>query len=186
MNIHQVSVIYVEEQDRILVRFNTVEGEELRLWLTRRMLGRVLEPLHDAVGHLEARKTQLPDSSPEARRMLADLKRAEVVKQADFSTPYKAAADKLPLGSKPLVVTQMSMTVKDPHQLHIGFEERLPQQQEVRGFQVALESPMLHGFMHLLEAALDKAQWHIASTSHSAVTAGGDDGADEVRPKYLQ
>ena len=37
MNIHQVSVSYVQEQDRLLIRINGKEGGELRAWLTRRL-----------------------------------------------------------------------------------------------------------------------------------------------------
>ena len=39
MNIHQLSVTYLPEQDRILARVNTTAGEEMRLWLTRRRKG---------------------------------------------------------------------------------------------------------------------------------------------------
>jgi hypothetical protein len=184
MNIHQLSVIYVEEQDRILVRFNTSAGEELRLWLTRRMLMRVYEPMQEAVGHLEARKTQLSDGSAANRRMLAELKRAEVLEKSDFSTPYKQQSNELPLGTLPVLVTQMSMSVLDNRQLKIAFEERLPEQEQVRAFEVSMESAMLHGFMHLLESAMAKAQWdgapRHAGENHS------DEAADEARPKYLQ
>ena len=38
MDIRQVSVTYREEQDRILVRINTAQAEELRLWFTRRLV----------------------------------------------------------------------------------------------------------------------------------------------------
>ena len=38
MQIHQMSASYVAEQDRVLLRINTVEGEEMRLWLTRRLM----------------------------------------------------------------------------------------------------------------------------------------------------
>ncbi|MGI9134651.1 MAG: hypothetical protein ACR2I0_12055, partial [Rhodoferax sp.] len=38
MDIHQLSVDYGEEQDRILFRLNTSEAQELRFWVTRRML----------------------------------------------------------------------------------------------------------------------------------------------------
>lgn len=186
MNIHQLSVIYVEEQDRILVRLNTGEGEELRLWLTRRMLARVHEPLQDAVGHLEERKTPMSDSSAVNRRMLAELKRAEVLEKSDFSTPYKSAPSEFPLGTQPLLVTQMSMSVQDNRQLQIAFEERLPQQAEVRGFQVAMESAMLHGFMHLLESAIAKAQWDLGGSSAQTQEGSSDDSAREARPKYLQ
>ena len=38
MQIHQMSVTYLPEQDRILMRINTTEGEEMRMWLTRRLM----------------------------------------------------------------------------------------------------------------------------------------------------
>ena len=38
MQIHQMSVTYLPEQDRILLRINTTEGEETRMWLTRRLM----------------------------------------------------------------------------------------------------------------------------------------------------
>jgi hypothetical protein len=186
MNIHQLSIIYVEEQDRILVRFNTSEGEELRLWLTRRMLARVFEPLQDAVGHLEARKTPLTDGSASSRRMLADLKRAEVLEKSDFSTPYKSQSSDFPLGTQPLVVTQMSMSVQDSRQLQISFEERLAQHEAARSFQVSMESPMLHGFMHLLESALGKAQWDLAGVLHHGTETNAEETGEPARPKYLQ
>jgi hypothetical protein len=186
MNIHQLSVNYVDEHDRILVRFNTSDGDELRLWLTRRMVSRVWEPLQEAVGHLEANKNNLSDRSETSRRLLTDLKRAEVLQQSDFATPFKNASVKLPLGSEPLVVTQMDMTVHDHHHLQIGFEERLPQQQEVRGFKVAMESAMLHGFMHLLESAVAKAQWELVSAASQVDNAFSDDSGVQTRPKYLQ
>ena len=37
MNIHQVSVSYVMEQDRLLIRINGKEGGEMRAWMTRRL-----------------------------------------------------------------------------------------------------------------------------------------------------
>ena len=38
MNIHQLSVRYLPEQNRILLSVNTTDGQELDLWLTRRMV----------------------------------------------------------------------------------------------------------------------------------------------------
>ncbi len=184
MNIHQLSVIYVDEQDRILVRFNTIDGEELRLWLTRRMLLRVWEPLQEVVGQLEARRTPLSDGSEESRRMLSELRRAEVLQRSDFATPFKCESTKLPLGSEPLIVTQVNMTMQVHGHLQVGFEERLPRQPEVRGFQVAMESTMLHGFVHLLEAALTKSQWNIRGAEHDRDAT--NHGSDEARPRYLQ
>ena len=46
MDVHQLSIAFVAEQDRLLARVNTREGQELQFWLTRRIaLG--LAPLMD-------------------------------------------------------------------------------------------------------------------------------------------
>jgi len=186
MNIHQLSVIYLDERDRILVRFNTTQAEELRLWLTRRLVSRVMAPLREAVGQLETRRSPLPTDDPQTRQMLTQLRRAQAMQQSDFATPYRDTPDKLPLGSKPLVVTQLRITVQADGQLHLGFEERLTDQADVRGFQVAMESAMVHGFMHLLEAAVARAEWGIASAHGQDISVSGEEWQDPSAPKYLQ
>ena len=49
MQVHQFSVSYVQEQDRILVRINTTAGEELRVWFTRRLMLPLWPNLNKAV-----------------------------------------------------------------------------------------------------------------------------------------
>jgi hypothetical protein len=64
MNIHQVNVSYVGEQDRVLLRINSVGGEEFRIWLTRRMCLQLLPVLDKSSQHqLQA---QLPPPNPGA------------------------------------------------------------------------------------------------------------------------
>src|SRR6266568_9578510 len=93
MKIHQLSVTYVAEQDRILMRVNTAAAEEMRLWLTRRlMLG--LWPLLSKLltKHLlklEAAGTSLEKADEDLKRMLADFRKEEFLRQADFDTPYR-------------------------------------------------------------------------------------------------
>ena len=58
MNIHQMSVNYAERDDRLLLRVNTQDGQEFRLWLTRRMTGRLLPHLQACVVQIETRNPQ--------------------------------------------------------------------------------------------------------------------------------
>ena len=89
MKIHQLSVTYLAEQDRILVRVNTAAAEEMRLWLTRRlMLG--LWPLLSKLltKHLlklEAAGTSLETADEDLKRMLAEFRKDEFLKQAHES-----------------------------------------------------------------------------------------------------
>src|SRR3954470_23576686 len=108
MQIHQLSVSYQAEHDRLLMRVSSTGGDEMRLWLTRRlMLG--LWPLisrleTDQLLKLEAAGSVLDEADEELRRMLADFRKEEFLQRADFDTPYQDQ-QKLPLGSDPLLVT---------------------------------------------------------------------------------
>ena len=43
--LHQFNINYVPLEDRILLRINTLQGDEYRIWLTRRYTGILLERL---------------------------------------------------------------------------------------------------------------------------------------------
>jgi hypothetical protein len=79
MQIHQLSVSYQAEQDRLLLRVSSTNGQEMRLWLTRRlMLG--LWPLisrlqTEQLLKLEAAGSALDGADEELRRMLAELRK---------------------------------------------------------------------------------------------------------------
>src|SRR4051812_10274380 len=111
MRIRQLSVTYLAEQDRILVRLNTAASEEMRLWLTRRlMLG--LWPLLTRLltAHLlklEAAGTSLETADEDLRKMLADFRKEQFLQEADFDTPYQENQAVLPLGEDPLLVTDV-------------------------------------------------------------------------------
>lgn len=194
MNIHQLSVTYLPEQDRILARINTTAAEEMRLWLTRRlMVG--LWPLLSKVMtehllRLEAAGTSLDTASEELRTMLADFRKQEFLRSADFDTPYQDNQPKLPLGEEPLLVTDVDASPLPNGRLRLSFNENLPQSAEgtePRRFQMEMEPRLMQGLMHLLEQALVQSTWRDAF-----VRAGsGEDptlpesAANGSRPRYL-
>ncbi len=196
MDIHQLSVNYQQEQDRILMRINTTAGEELRLWFTRRLslhllplLGKIVA---DQVAKLDAVKPGhiSPSATADAqtRQMLVEFKREELLQKSDFATPYKELPNKLPLGSKPLLVTEVNVTPLPTGQLQLKFNEKIPGQDTPRGFQVSLEQNLVHGFLHLLNKAVDTSQWKQAvGVAMLAVEARlpGEDIAVGEKPKYL-
>ena len=200
MNIHQLSVNYLQEQDRILVRINTTAGEELRLWFTRRLslgllplLGKIVA---DQTAKLEAIKPDRISPSVVAdfqtKQMLAEFKREELLQKADFATPYKKLAAKLPLGTEPLLVTEVNVTPMPSGQLQIKFNEKIPVADGTsagqRGFQVSLEQNLVHGFLHLLGKAVGLSQWSPAEFASAPATADklwGEDLVATAKPKYL-
>ena len=191
MKIHQLSVTYQAEQDRILVRINTAAAEEMRLWLTRRlMLG--LWPLLSKLMtkhllKLEAAGTSLDTADEDLKKMLADFRKEEFLRHADFDTPYQENQAVLPLGEEPLLVTDVDASPLANGRLRLSFNEKPPDAEKPRSFQMEMEPKLMQGLMHLLEQALSRSQWREAFGMPVAVEEGtaADEGPSPRKPRYL-
>ena len=161
MTIHQLQASYVLEQDRILVRLNTRAGEELRLWLTRRMVRNLFPHMLQMTTDLLSDQSQGASHDGADGNALTRFKRQESLQKADFSTPFHSQAASLPIGDAPLLASRVNITVCDGGALRIGFEEDGTGSATKRSFEVTLGQDLLHGFMHLLETALRQADWGI-------------------------
>jgi hypothetical protein len=161
MNIHQLSISHDERQDRLLLRLNTLAGEEYRFWLTRRMVILILPALTQMLARLEAAQPGLAASDAPAQHLLTDLKRNAFMQNADFSTPYTAEALQLPLGEAPLFITDAQLNLQSHHSLEIIFQQKL------EGAQLActlnLHAPLVHGLIHLIQQTASKADWALAT-----------------------
>lgn len=193
MQIHQLSVTFQAEQDRLLLRVNSTSGEELRLWLTRRlMVGlwplltrlQTEQLLRADPGGLAA----LDSTDEDLRRMVTEFRKEEFLQNADFDTPYQDKSN-LPLGRDPLLVTDVDATPLAKGRLRLSFNERasVAGAERPRGFQVEIDQRLTQGLMHLLEQALVRSQWRqpFATPSVSAGEGGDADPAAERPPRYL-
>ena len=88
MNIHQLNVQYDERQDRLLVRVKTVQEQEVRLWLTRRIGVKLVEPLMTTVSRIEALDPAVTLADEASRKILVHLKQEDFLQKADLQTPY--------------------------------------------------------------------------------------------------
>lgn len=179
MHIHQLSASYIAEQDRILLRINTHEHAELRLWLTQRLMRGLYPQLlrYDARAALASAQAQSPEKtqahSPEAQQMLAEIKREAVLHSSDFSTPF--VEPQAPQDSPAaLLVTRVNLRMSDGVQaqgsagvqtlatsdVQLHFEEILPEDGgQARGFQFNFTATVFHGLVELLRQTLQKSEW---------------------------
>lgn len=198
MKIHQVSVTYVAEQDRMLVRINTTEAEELSFWLTRRLLIGLWPLMNQALSvQLSLPEPALPGvtTGEGMRRMLAEFRKDALKAQADFSTPYQAAELKTPLGDVPLLVTEVKVSHKVGNLVQIDLAELLPQTAPPRSFKLELDPSLLQGIVQLIEQALPHSDWRIGPSARDLpaelpvpgeVPESGDDTEPPpARPRYL-
>ena len=190
MQIHQLSVSYLAEQDRVLVRVKSSSSEEIRLWLTRRlMLGLwplLTKLLTNHLLKLEAAGRSLDGADESLKQMLADFRKEEFLRQADFDTPFDEADGQMPLGPEPLLITDVDATPIADGQLRLSFNEHLPHV-DPRTFQVDLQPAVMQGLMHLLEQALARAQWSepFGSSLPSESASLADSHEALRRPRFL-
>lgn len=101
--ITQLNATYVPEEDRVLFRFNTADGNEFRLWLTRAMVRLTLGGLTDLMTRAQAASAQ--DS--QQAKAIADFKQETITQQTTF-TNFQPA-QKLPLGDAPILVIRLRL-----------------------------------------------------------------------------
>ena len=189
MQIHQMSVTYLPEQDRILMRVNTTEGEETRLWLTRRLMvglwPLLSKLLTEHLLKLESAGASLAGANPELKKMLAEFRKEEFLQHADFDTPYQEGQPRHPQGEEPLLVTDVDAAPLANGPLRLNFNERPPNgANPPRSFQMEMQPKLMQGLMHLLDQALLQSQWREAFQPVSAADPQPEDG-DGSRPRYL-
>lgn len=191
MQIHQMSVTYLPEQDRILMRINTREGEEMRLWLTRRLMvglwPLLTRMLTDHLLKLEAGGQALSSADESLKKMLADFRKEEFLAKADFDTPYQEGSAVLPLGEDPLLVTDVDATPQAGGPLKLTFNERPAGGEKPRSCNLEMKPRLMQGLMHLLEQALVQSQWRepFVGIAQGEELVGDDDALSLRKPKYL-
>jgi hypothetical protein len=206
MNIHQLSVRYLPEQDRILLSVNTTVGQEFDIWLTRRITLALWPQLNRmATDHFAVPAQAQSDGFVDlttldtgTRKVLADFRRQELLQTADFETPYRTGQGTRPLGETPLLATEITMTPVTPipakgQQADIHFKEHLGANSAHRGVQLALQPQLIFSLMKMLDQAMGHAQWVVANALSPdfsldltpGVPADDIPPTDPERPRYL-
>jgi hypothetical protein len=170
MKIHQLQVTYQVEEDRVLIKLNTTAGSEFRLSLTRRMVKNLFPHILRVSKQMGAATIQGTNPQIKTNNALEQIKKQELLQLGDFKTPFSNQVSNFPIGEQPLLVTTAHLTHHANGSLQIGFEDNVTDKNGSRGFQVTLDEPLLFGFMHLLESAIQQADWEILPIGNAAVT----------------
>src|SRR6185295_3173173 len=151
MQLEQITIEFLAEQDRLLMRLAADDRSEVLLWLTRRCV-KLLWP--QLVKLAESAPTIALQPAPEARQALLDMERERALQNADFSKPYDEAGRARPLGSEPLLVARMNTGRNEQGRHVLGL---LPAKGQ--GINLAMDDTLLHGVCKLLQDAVDKTDW---------------------------
>jgi hypothetical protein len=109
MGIKQVNATYLANEDRILLRFNTPEEAEYRLWITRRVgLFILAATTHMLTKHLEQTHTAETAKAIGAFEQEALI---EASKIANTTPNEYQSGIQFPLGSEPILVMDVSCSL---------------------------------------------------------------------------
>ena len=145
--LHQINVTYVPTEDRLLMRVTTREGDEYRVWLTRRycllLLG-VLQKQMDQFGGAPSLA-----SSRETRQM---FKQGAMDKTFDTEQ-----GSRYPLGETGIIACRLNAGTNEQGERSIQI---LPEQGQ--GVTLNLNKALLYLFYNVLTQGIGQADWRIA------------------------
>jgi hypothetical protein len=154
--LHQVHAEFAPAEDRILLKFNTVNREELRFWLTRKFVKSFWDALQKLLVE-SGRAARQHD--PALKKALVELDQERAAPPERFNQAFAAKPDAFPLGEAPVLVT--GFTYAAPTRAgksgHIAFET-------ASGHEVALpaDATLLHSLSKMLSAINAKTGWDLA------------------------
>jgi hypothetical protein len=153
MTIKQLNATYLAPDDRLLFRFNTLEGKEFRFWLTRRVTLFIL----GATQHLIVKSLE-QTHSPEAAKALAEFGKETVqINQGAAQADGYVPANDCPLGTDPILVIDVKCALERQ-----GSDEMLSMDLLLPGnanINLKLAGPILQAMCILLNQLREHAVW---------------------------
>ena len=169
MRLHQLSVGFDPEQDRLLMRIATSTQSEFRLWLTRRYVKLLWPALLQLVDSTAPPAARAPSqATPQAQQAVRAFAHEEAISRADFSKPYEADERETPLGADPILLSRMETGTNAAGQRLLSMHPR-----EGQGVNLTLDPVLLHSLLRMIHAAAKKADWQLALTLPETSPAPG-------------
>ena len=150
--LHQLTMSYDAEQDRILFRLSTTDKKEYRMWLTRRFIS----VLWGALRQTFQTNTELAKIvDDDVKNAVLGMKHQEAIQQTDFATPPKEDATDATSNTGPLLIIG--------GKVHPGENTTGVTFSSVDGSDIRfnLNEQLLHAFCHLLVTTSTRAGWSL-------------------------
>lgn len=170
MQLHQINVGYDLQQDRLLLRFSTLEQLEYKMWITRRMLKGMWPGLVQLMQNTPMVRQQ---AEPAAKQAVVEFQREQALAQTKFGTEYDAA--QLPaVPGEPMLVYGLRMRPNPAGGHDIEFMQR-----QGAGVHIRLQDAMVHALAKLMQDAVKATDWDMRLDLPPASPAAMSAGATE-------
>jgi len=157
---------YNLEQDRILLRITNTDGEEYRLWLTRRMCASLLTDFKAKTSSYRVKKdpsrphTQTAIAGAETV-MQADFEQQAAAQSQDFTTKFKPGT-RFPLGEAGLLVEKLNL---QPNGKGEGVHALSFYGAEDKGMTIGLTMELFNSIFEVLERIIARTDWGLLEAS---------------------
>ncbi|MFW6331803.1 MAG: hypothetical protein ACOC23_00735 [Thermodesulfobacteriota bacterium] len=165
MQIHQLNLSFSPEEDRIIFKFNTVQKEEFRFWITRRFL-KILVPVLRKL--LKAEYVRREPNKAHIADALMEFEQDRVISKSNFQKAYAVDIQDFPLGKDAILFTQIRLK-KGPRGDILCL---LPKQG--RGIELGADHRFLHALCRLLKDVVRKADWNLGEEIWGEVHPNND------------
>lgn len=150
--LHQINIAYINKEDRLLMRATTKNGDEYRIWFTRRYAGLLMDILNKGM-HERGGMTTL-GSTPQTTQM---------IKGGALEKPFENDVRNYPLGEKGVLGFGIKTNTTEDKVLNL---QLLPENGQ--GMTLNLNDTLLYMFHNLLSQGIAKANWGIRQNQESA------------------
>ena len=154
------------------MRLNTTDGQEQRIWFTRRMMLGLFPHMEKMTDRLA-----LPHATPvghdgSAGKAVSDFYRQEALEKTDFATPFQSVQPMLMATDAPLLVTSVQLTSHANESLTLKFDETIAGIDQVRSMEITMGATIMLGLMHVLGMALKASGWGLVANPASDTSSG--------------
>ena len=144
--LHQINIAYVDKEDRLLMRATTKNGDQYRVWFTRRYAGLLMDILNKGMNELGGMTSV--GSKPQTTQML---------KEGALEKPFEEDVTNYPLGEKGILGFGIKTNITDDKILHL---QLLPEKGQ--GITLNLNDGLLYMFHNLLSQGIARANWNMS------------------------
>jgi hypothetical protein len=168
--LHQITLTYSAEQDRIMLRISTKQQNEYQLWLTRRFVRAMWDGLLKAIEH---DPTLTQGLMPKVKKAIMAMEHQKSIQDSDFS--QKHATDnvnltpKIAQGSTPKLYKGLDRIPPDVEALLVTGAQVKPVNENLTriklkteintAIEFSLNKKLLHALCHMLVSSTQKAGW---------------------------
>lgn len=151
--LEQVNLSYNAKEDRLLLRVRNSDGQEYRLWMTRRFTGL----LWDVTGRI-IRETDLSIELDTAagRDAVLEFEHEQALQRGDFATEYNESASSFPLGEDGKLAFKITYNKLEGNRISLNL---LPE--DGPGISMGVDSAMLHNLCKLIADSTRSAGWNL-------------------------